>query len=335
MEKQKRNSALPWIALLLVTVVLLGSLALNGILAIGLGMRGLPATGGQAEDEYPDFMEQWSYGQGSAKVVRIAMNGVISREASGGWFDAGVDPVSAVLSEIRAARHDDEVEAIIMEINSPGGGVTASDEIYAALMRFKESREGRVVVAFTQDMAASGGYYIAAAADWIVAQPTSIVGSIGVIMQTLNWEQLSRKIGVQDTTIKSGQNKDLLNPFSPVDPEQIGLLQEMIDAMYERFVGIVSRSRGINRERLTTLADGRIFTSRQAVENGLIDQVGYWDDVVDKMAELLDEDSVRVVRYYREAGLWDTLFQVRAAPPALRSLSPAPQGPSLQYLWKP
>ena len=215
--------------------------------------------------------------------------------------------------------------------------MTSSDEIYRELLAFRQSAEGRKVVVFVRNMAASGAYYVSAPADWIVAEPTAILGSIGVIMQTLNFKGLSEKIGITDTTIKSVTNKDLLNPFRDVQPAQVALLQTIVDDMHRRFFHIVQTSRKIDPAKLKQLADGRIFTADVALKNGFIDQIGYWDDAIAKLSELLGQDSVKIVRYERKPEFFEMLSEIRSplsSPLSLAHLSEAGT-PRFMYLWKP
>lgn len=333
--KRKSTTGL-WIAIAVLCAILFFSILMNAGLFIGLMAKtGKKMTvfeeGGV--DEYPQLTEEWSYGHGDTKAVRIAIDGIIMREAEDGLFQESEDKIEKILQQIRAAAQDDDVKAIIVEVDSPGGGITASDEIYAALMHFKETDDERKIVVFIRDLAASGGYYVAMAGDWLIAEPTSVVGSIGVIMQSLNWKTLSEKIGVHDTTIKSGKNKDMLNPFRDTPPEQLALLQEMIDAMYNHFVDIVHTGRGIEIDKLKPLADGRIFTSEQAKELTLIDDIGYWDDAVKKTAELLGEKSVKIIRYNSEPHFLK-LFQSMKMPINFSSLTHG-EPARLMYLWQP
>ena len=324
-----------WIIIALLGLGLLVSLGLNTGLVVALLAKGGSGLdlGEQAVDEFPVLSEVWSYGEGDVKAVRIPVTGVIMHGGEETLLGATADMVESILQQIRAAQNDDDVRALIIEVDSPGGGVTASDEIYAALQRFKASREDRIITVFIRDMAASGGYYVAVAGDWLIAEPTSIVGSIGVIMQSLNMKGLSEKIGVRDVTIKSGANKDLLNPFTEVSPEQLVFLQAMIDNSYQRFVGLVQESRSLDDEKMKTLADGRIFSADHALQEGLIDQIGYWDDAVAKTAELLEIESVKVIRYDRPSDFFSWLNSVRL------NLNPAsllvPERPRLNYLWQP
>jgi protease-4 len=157
------------------------------------------------------------------------------------------------------------------------------------------------------DIAASGAYYIAIASDYIMAHPTTLTGSIGVIMQSYNFKELAEKIGVKDVTVKSGANKDLLNPFIDVKPEHKELIQKLISAMHERFITLVAENRKMEKSTIAPLADGRIFLAEEAVKNGLIDGIGYDDDARAKMAELLKVETIKVFKYEEELGFFDLL----------------------------
>lgn len=322
-----------WVSIALLAALVLFSLVVNAGLLAALVARKGGAAGERGEDEFPRLTEKWSYGSGDVKAVRIPVEGVIFRETEQGLFGPRYDKIEAILRQVRAAQSDEDVKAVILEVDSPGGDLTSSDEIYQALRNFKVSTKGRKVVALVRNLAASGGYYVAMPADWIIAEPTALVGSIGVILQTLNWKGLSEKIGVTDTTIKSGANKDLLNPFHDVAPEQIALLQEVIDRMHRRFQFIVGSARKISSEKLDLLADGRIFTADASLEHDLIDQIGYFDDAVAKTAELLGQPSVKVIRYEHRTGFFEFLEQARF--PLSRSRLVEATTPRLMYLWKP
>lgn len=325
----------PFWAVIVALAGVLGLSLLINLAAVGV-VAGSVKTGfgDMGEDEFPQFTESHSYGSGTTKVVRIWFSGILTRELDGGWFGT-TDPVEDALRQIRAARQDEDVAAIILEIDSPGGGVTSADEIHRELTLFKESRGDRKLTVLVHDMAASGGYYIAVPADRIFAQPTALIGSIGVILQTLNVQGLSEKIGVTDTTIKSGKNKDMLNPFRPVDPEQVKLLQDSVDAMHDRFVDLVAEGRSLKKSQLKGLADGRLFTADEALEHQLIDAIGYWDDVMDATAELLGVDDILVVTYRSEKSFFDVLAGARSPLPGLQSLLSAATTPRRLYLWRP
>lgn len=335
-QGKKRPSGCYYVFLIFVLIALAVSVATNLGLMAGLAGKaaGLAQSGDFAEDEFPQFTEHWSYGQGEVVVARIPLIGIISRESSAGFLMPIIDPVQSVLNQIRAARNDEAVRAIFLEVDSPGGAVTPSDEIYNALLRFRESGEGRRVIVYTRDMAASGGYYAAVAGDWIIAEPTAVIGSIGVLIQAFNWYQLSERIGISDVTVKSGENKDLLNPFRPTDPLELGILQALVDSMYDRFVGAVKTGRHLDDADMERLADGRVFSSDEALKEQLIDEVGYFEDAVARTADLLGVSSIRMIRYEQRLDFYTWLASIRHP---LAPLEAATQinHPRLMYLWRP
>ncbi len=324
-------------AFLLVVVLLLVSLAANGVLALSLKLGGGSGRTAfqhdSAEDEFPVLSEVWSYGDGETRVVRIAVNGVITRYAEDSLFSSSVDMVESAIQEIRAAQADESIQAIILEIDSPGGGITPTDEIYKALMDFRASDENRRIIAFCRDVTASGGYYLAAAADWIIAEPTTMLGSISVIMQALNWKTLSEKIGVTDVTITSGEYKDLLNPFKEVREDEKAILQTMVDGLYLHFLEVVCKGRNMPVEDLKPFADGRVFLPAVALEAGLIDEIGYWDAVMERTAEMLQAESVKVIRYEYPGSFMDMLRGMRVGVTPQGMLRQA--SPRFLYLWNP
>lgn len=295
--------------LILVLIVIIG------VMSVGKAMKNIAAGEALGEDEYPALEETWSSGSGKTKVVLIPLRGLITLEQEAGFFRSDAASASMVLSSIRRATHDPEVKAVILDIDSGGGSITASDVIYNALLEFKAAQQGRKVVAIFGDIAASGAYYVALPADKIIAHPTTITGSIGVLIQVLNIKGLGEKVGVKDVTIKSGRNKDLLNPFEDISEEQRAMLQEVIDEMHDRFVSLVSASRRMSKEEVADLADGRIFTASMAKDLGLVDQIGYWRDAVSAAAQLLKVDKVKVYRYEREFSLSTLLKGAQMTPP--------------------
>lgn len=335
-QQKKRPSGCYWLFLLVLLVGLGISMALNMGLLVGSAFRGerLTRTADGPEDQFPRFTTRWSYGDGEAVVVRIPLDGIITRQPEGGLFSPRIDRVQMTLNRIRAARNDPSVRAILLEVDSPGGAVTPSDEIYYALRRFRESDEERRVVVFSRDVAASGAYYAAMAGDWIMAEPTAIVGSIGVMIQTLNWRELSERIGIRDTTIKSGETKDILNPFRDASDEELGILQDLVDSMHDRFAGIVQASRGLDQAAMGRLADGRVFTAADALSEGLIDEIGYWDDAVKRTAAVLGVPSVRIVRYEHRPDWSDWIASLRTPHPVHTLLNEIDR-PRILYLWRP
>ncbi len=285
-------------------------------------------------DESPQLAAVWSFGKGEAQVVRIPIQGEIGHNVSSGFF-ASMDPVENILRQIRAAAGDPQIRGIILEIDSPGGEVTACDEIYHELMLFKQAEHGRVVVAIFGDLAASGGYYIACAADRIIAQPTTITGSIGVLISAMNFRGLGEKLGVRDVTIKSGDNKDIFNPLQDMSPEQKALIQEIINSIHQRFMGLVAQARHRPLAEIRPLADGRIFTASAALDAGLVDELGYWREAVAGMAVLLKEPEVKVLRY-EEHFSWTSFLRATAEwPQELKATLRPAQSFRLQFLFSP
>jgi protease-4 len=318
-----------WIAIAILVLMLFGSFLAN----IGLTAAVLAgSSAGYSDypvDAEPDFDEIWSQGYGETKVVRIGLSGLIMRGQRERLFGSGPDMVESILSQIMAARLDPAVRAILLEVDSPGGAVTPSDEIYTALRQFKESSEDRVVVVFIRDLGASGAYYAAMAGDYIMAEPTAIVGSVGVIMQTLNMKGLADMIGLKSVTIASGTNKDMLNPLKEVNPQHVDMLQGLVDEMQNRFAGIVMDSRGIESR---ALLDGRVFTAEQALHSNLIDGVGYWQEAVEQLKILLGVGDVYIVRYAGKQGFFDALLAAKSPKlPGINAMEP----PRFLYLWKP
>jgi len=328
MAKKRSRTGL-WIAIAVLALMLFGSSMTNIGLLAALFSGSRAGGSDYPVDEYPSFEEVWSYGSGTSKVALIELTGVIMPGRRERFIGYEPDMVEAVLSRIRAATVDSAVQAILLEVDSPGGAVTASDEIYTALKRFKEEDEGRTVMVFVRSLGASGAYYAAMAGDYIMAEPTAIVGSVGVIMQTLNIKGLADWAGVSSVTIASGENKDLLNPFEAVNPEHVAMLQELVDGMQERFASIVETSRGLESRELL---DGRVFSARQALEAGLLDDIGYFPDAVEALKQLLGVEDLYMVRYRQETGLFDMLLSAKA--PKLPDFH-AVQSPRFLYLWKP
>lgn len=334
---QKKTSGCFWAALVVVLIALVLSVMLNVGLLMGSAFSGekLPVQAlGQPVDEYPQFNTRWSYGRGDIVVARIPLQGLIMREPEGGFLMPRFDRVQLTLNRIRAAQNDPRVRGILLEVDSPGGAVTPSDEIYHALRQFRASADDRRIVVFTRDINASGAYYASMAGDWLIAEPTAIIGSIGVMIQTLNWHELSTRIGIRDLTIKSGDTKDILNPFRNVSEQEIGMLQDLVDSLYDRFAGIVQEGRGFEDHHLARISDGRVFATDDALREGLIDEIGYWDDALARTAYLFGVPSVRVVRYERRPD-WSDWFASMRAPWVQTPHWLDMDTPRILYLWRP
>ena len=226
------------------------------------------------------------------KIAVITMRGLISSSLPGNVSDSMVDDMRTALQQ---ARDDSRVKAIVLEIDSPGGEVTASDAIYSALVK---ARERKPVVVYMDSLAASGGYYVSCGGKFLMANETTITGSIGVIIQTLNYEQLFNKVGLASVIFKSGKFKDMLNGARPITPEERELVQNFIMKTYDKFLGIVAKERNLPADLLrNTIADGRILSGKEAFEHKLIDGLGELDDAFSKAKELGNAPDARVVKY--------------------------------------
>ena len=272
--------------------VLVLLLALSAVLA-GCGARSSLFGG-------PDpFGEETVFGQGRDKAVLINVTGVIDNRAKSGLFRERPGMVQEVVAQLRLAAEDPDVKAVIVVIDSPGGGVTASDVLYHELMRHRE-RTGQKVVALMLDTAASGGYYTALAADRIVAHPSTVTGSIGVIFLRPEVAGLMDKIGVRAVVAKSGEHKDMGSPFREGTDEERALFQSIIADMNGRFQGLVHERRPASHGREAQFADARILTARQALAAGLVDRIGYFEDALAEASRLTETSDLRVVTYRRD-----------------------------------
>lgn len=202
-----------------------------------------------------------------------------------------------IIEQIDDFDGNDSVKAVVLRVESPGGGVVPSQEIYD---RLKKVKENKIVVASLGAVAASGGYYIACAADKIVANPGTVTGSIGVILQFPLFEELFRKIGIGSTTVKSGKYKDMGSPFRELTPGERAYLQGVTNDIYEQFVDTVLVSRNIPPSRTAEIAEGKIFTGRQALELGLVDALGSEQDAIDLAAKLSGVEGKPAVVYGEE-----------------------------------
>ena len=219
-------------------------------------------------------------GTGQGKVLLLDLSGVISSQDKDGLVPQP-NMLATFREELTRASKDDKIKALVVRINSPGGTVTASDILYHELRDFKTKRKVPVIASM-MDVAASGGYYLAMAADSIVVHPSTVTGSIGVIMLTVNARGLLEKVGVEANAITSGPRKDMGSPFRVMTAEERGIFQSVIDSFYHRFLAVVQEGRpNLSADQIKKLADGRIYSGDQAREAGLIDEIGYLDDAIE------------------------------------------------------
>ena len=228
------------------------------------------------------------------KIAIVEIRGVIAQS-------------SGIIDEIHQYLEDDGVKAIILRIDSPGGGVGPSQEIHREILKGKEKKK---IVTSMGSVAASGGYYIACASDLIVANPGTITGSIGVIMEFTNIEELFKKIGIKGVVLKSGEHKDIGSPFREMTPEEKRIIQEVIDSVHQQFIKAVAEGRKLDRSKVTQIADGRILTGEQAKQLGLVDQIGNLDDAIDATAKLVGIEGKPDILYPKKKfSIWELLIR--------------------------
>ena len=267
-------------------------------------------------------------GYGRDKVLLLDISGVILEGPHRilGLLK-GVTSPARVKEELEKAAKDRRIKAVVIKINSPGGTVAASDVILHDLQAFKAER-GLPVVVCLQGLATSGGYYVAQAGDTIIAYPTCITGSIGVLAMKLNLRGLMDKVGVDDDMVKSGRWKDFWSPFRPASPKEKEMMQQIIDQFYRGFVDVVATGRKLSLQETRQAADGRIFTADQAKDLKLVDQLGYLDDALElaKTKAGLPKDA-KVVRYHRPGSYKPTIYS------QLPDLDLEMVGPQFLYIW--
>jgi protease IV len=315
------------------TVALVAALLLAGcsVISVDLSPRIRPLE------------EETVEGRGDAKILLMDVSGFLSDDTPSGVLTIGTPPPRVPMlvrlrEELKKASDDAKVRALVVRINSPGGTVTASDIIFRELETFKRKR-GIPIVASMMDVAASGGYYVALAADTIVAHPTTVTGSIGVIMLSVNAEGLMQKVGVATSAIKSGERKDMGSPFRQLTPEERAIFQSVIDDLYRQFVAKLVERRQIPPTTAATVADGRIYTAEQALGHRLVDRIGYIPDALEVARQAAGVDTARVVVYKRPREYRATYF-ARAETDAgtfemLSKITGMAGGPQFLYLWAP
>ena len=280
------------------------ALGLVGLVVFALVLI-LVATSGPTAPALYD--EEYVSGDGPDKVVVVPIEGVI---APADDTLGGVLPTSTpegLTDALRQAGSDPSVVAVVLEIDSPGGGVTASDEMHQSVLDFEENT-GEPVVVSMQDVTASGGYYISTAADRIVANKTTLTGSLGVIFEITNFAEAADKYGIKQVVIKSGKYKDMGSAFREMTPAERDILQSFVDDLYAQFVDVISEGRDIPKDRVRDIADGRVYSGLQAKKLGLIDSFGGLDEASAIAGNLASTSDTTVVRYVQQPSFTDRLL---------------------------
>ena len=294
-------------------------------------------------DSRDPMLERTISGTGDEKVLMISVTGIISDIPEYSLFLTKPSMLEEFVSQLNLAAKDPDIKAVVIKINSPGGSVTASDIIYNEILNFKEKSKAKVV-AVMMDVAASGGYYIALPADEIIAHPTSLTGSVGVIFMRPEISGLMDKIGVGFEVNKSGRNKDMGSPFRKPTKEEETLFNNLISGLSQRFNTLVLKHRKISPENMKEVMTARIFIAPEAMKLGMIDKTGYLDDAVKDAKKLADiPENSKVIAYRRSFYPNDNLYNGTTSksdsPISLINLGPLEQfkniNPGLYYLWLP
>lgn len=281
-------------------------------------------------------------GSGDGKVLLLDLSGVISSQDKDGLIPQP-NLLATFKEELTKASKDEKIKAVVLRINSPGGTVNASDILYHELKTFKANKK-IPVIASMMDVAASGGYYLAMATDAILVHPSTVTGSIGVIMLTVNAKGLLEKVGVEANAITSGPRKDMGSPFRTMTAEEKLIFQGVIDSFYDRFLAVVQEGRPhLSADQIKKLADGRIYSGDQAKAAGLVDEVGYLDEAIDLAKKNAGLTEARIVTYRRHGeyqnNIYSRLFGTSSGLSSLASmdlLSIVRGGsPQFMYLWMP
>ncbi len=281
--------------MLRIKFITLSAAILASLVITGCGSMKLNLT-----EDYSEPLKEFTLeGEGKDKVVVIPIKGMISDDEEKEMMRKQPSLVKEVVSHIKKAEEDPGVKAIVLTVDSPGGSITGSDILYNEFNKLKTKRNIPLVVCM-MDIATSGGYYVSLPADHIVAHQTTITGSVGVVFIRPKFNGLMDKIGLDIETSKSGKDKDMGSPFRPTTEDEQILFQAIIDEMADLFKSRVLRHRNVNDEVINEIMTAKVYTARQALELGMIDQIGYTDDAVEKAKELagLESDS-RVVIYRR------------------------------------
>jgi protease-4 len=307
--------------------------ALLALAALPLGCVTIDLPGGPP----PPLVETVVHGESGPKILMLSLDGILTSAPEATLFGSGESPLARAREELDKAREDDRIRALLVRIDSPGGTVSASDTLYREILRFKRER-GVPVVAQMMGVAASGGYYVAMAADRVIAQPTSLTGSIGVIFGGVNLAGLMQKIGVENQTLVSGPYKDAGSMLRPMSDAERSQLQSVLMDMYDRFVTVVEAGRPeLPPERIAALADGRVYSADQALEHGLVDEIGGIEDAVEAARLAAGLSEARVVSYHRpreyRSNLYSASLPARGLDLSVSAGLPRLPGAAFLYLW--
>ncbi|MCM3712085.1 signal peptide peptidase SppA [Sporosarcina luteola] len=283
-----------WIAIIVAAVLVFISIGINSLSYLFTrDFSGLMEEMAAGKTGYSEVVIE--QGKGRDRIAVLTLDGVI-QDVGSSLFASGGYNHQMFMSQLTEILNDQTIKGIVLSVNTPGGGVVESSDIYDAIKAIQIDREIPVYVAMG-GLAASGGYYVSAPAEKIFVHPETITGSIGVIMESVNYAKLAEKYGIDFNTIKTGPYKDIMSGSREMTDEEHNMLQEMINDSYERFVAIVAEGRNMSTEQVKKIADGRIMNGRQAIESGLADDFGKMGDVIDAMKADYKLENATVFEY--------------------------------------
>lgn len=279
-----------------------GAIVIGGVLLVSAACVGAVFALGISEAEFAS----------GDRIAVVEVHGQITTRQGDGLFAAEGASAERIIDQLEQIQDDSSIQAVMLDIDSPGGGVVASEQIHNKIVEVVDA--GTPVVAYMGDTAASGGYYISAPADRIVANPATVTGSIGVISQIPNLQEMYDKLGIDMQVITSGEHKDMMQTTRPLTDEEREIMQDYLDQTYQRFVEVVAQGRDMSTAEAEELADGRIYSGQQASENGLVDDLGDYQDAISITGEMAGLGSDPDVQELTPAppGLFDVLSGVMA-----------------------
>ncbi|HEX4124223.1 MAG TPA: signal peptide peptidase SppA [Tepidisphaeraceae bacterium] len=322
------------------------------LLVIGCGTPSFLVTPVSNTNELDEEVVQPGNGLFQPKIAIIEVEGLLANAREGGFLKPTENKLSLFVQELNRAEEDPDVKAVVLRVNSPGGTVSCADAMYQMIVRFRK-KTGKPVVASIQEIGASGAYYVSCGADKIVAQPTSLVGSIGVIFETMDFVGTMEKLGIRSHDIKSGSLKDMGSPFKNLEPREEAVMQSLVEEYFARFIGVVRDNRPVTEKAADKLADyendnytgiysGRVFSGEDAVHLGLIDQTGLLSDAIKEAKVLAAVPNAKAVMYRRPYAYGGSIYAESNVPapkadethlelPGSDDLLPS----GFYYLWRP
>ncbi|MEG1504026.1 MAG: signal peptide peptidase SppA [Enterococcus sp.] len=334
-----------WVAIIIAVVLLVFSIVSSSITQKSENKKQMGQINEllYGNDDVQEQVEE--AGTSDQKIVKLVVEGTIVDDGTSGLFSSGGYNHESFMKQLAAIKADPQVKGILLEINSPGGSVYETAEITRALKDIQKDKK-IPIYATMESQAASGGYYIAASSDKIFATEDTMTGSIGVIMSSMNYSGLMEKLGIADSTIKSGALKDIGSSSRPQTEQDKEVLQAFVDSMYGRFVKVVAEGRKMNETDVRKLADGRIYDGAQAVDNGLVDEIGYPDQALQALKKDKKLSDAQVVTYttgatnFINTWLGSSLAEFQGIKPSQEDLVKkivesvgTPQAPKAMYLY--